>query len=293
MRQWIGHLVESRAVGLLVVFVALCDSMLVGIECGIHHQVLCINGRELSLDHAAVGEMTHRPPAPDQHALASSVSRVETVCNASSESDSTCLADADHSDVASTDSHGSHPDEDAHSSHASVPFVCEHPSGHAAHHIVHQCHAWSVTCLCILLAELLTRACTHPAAFFGSPALVFDLFVVTLSLVLDVAQMSGELLIPVASLLGSRALDAFLAFWRFLRIVHAAFGVVHREKEHAEEHVKHECQHELDVARQRVRELEAMLNKQAPAASLASGAYTKKRALSDASTATSELAAKE
>jgi len=95
----------------------------------------------------------------------------------------------------------------------------------------------SVAILCVFEVELLLKVFILKKEFFCHKLLVFDLAVVTTSIVLDIVLHAlgtshGDL----------AALLAVVRVWRFVRVIH---GVLEVDKEHMEEKYK-EREHELE-----------------------------------------------
>lgn len=123
-------------------------------------------------------------------------------------------------------------------------LVCETRHGHNAHHLVHTCHQWSIIILMVMLGELLLKWYASPAHFMGNFYHKLDLFVVTISLVIDTFIMSyieaskaegglkgDELRIVSGLLVLSRT-------WRFVRICHGLFEEYHHFDDERKEMTK-------------------------------------------------------
>lgn len=124
-------------------------------------------------------------------------------------------------------------------------LVCESRYGHHAMHMAHTCHSLSVLILCVMMIELLVKWWVNPEEFCSNFYHKLDLFVTSISLLLDTIifqiihsyehashkdqeEKESVLLIVSGLILLART-------WRVLRICHGIFEELHVVHEMAEE----------------------------------------------------------
>jgi len=205
LKKSLAEFLESRAAEFTILFLVLCDVVLVAMEAGIDFKVLCIAGQVMAqsaLNPASPHVKAAQPPefilGKAQHFLqpVRLIERPEQV------------------------------------------LVCETPEGYHAEHITHTCHLLSIAILCIFMVELLLKIWVHGKEFFYSAFEVLDLVIVSLSLICDVwiARLvengseeggSGNL----AAAETASALLIILRFWRIVRIVHGFYEIQHMDSE--------------------------------------------------------------
>lgn len=115
--------------------------------------------------------------------------------------------------------------------------------GHESHHLMHTAHQWSVVILCIFLVELLLKYWVNPEHFMGNFFHKLDLFIVTVSLIIDTAAMwyiettveeGGAKQKDREAVQIALGLLMLCRAWRVVRIFHGIFEQYHHFSEEAE-----------------------------------------------------------
>lgn len=106
---------------------------------------------------------------------------------------------------------------------------------------MHTCHNFSIAILCVFLVELLLKYWVAPKEFCASKLELLDLFVVSISLIIDVyvsylISTDGGGVVQLETVL---VLIMILRIWRVVRIIHGfsevyAIEMEREEKEHEE-----------------------------------------------------------
>jgi len=216
-KRRVGEILENRWFEILIMVLVVCDVVLVMIEAGVDHHVLCIGGKVV--------------PAPEHHGGHAALLGASPTLTRRLNQPHTVLAVLDM--MSSTDRHEPHTD-DEHGHHAAPTEVlqCDTRDGHHAHHLAHTCHTLSIAILVFFMAEILLKIWVNPEHFMASFVHKLDLVVVTVSLIIDTVVIAyiesqeeqgntrgpkkEEMELVAGLLLISRC-------WRFVRIFHGFF----------------------------------------------------------------------
>jgi len=264
----IGRILESQPMELLILFLVLCDFSLVSLECGIYHRFLCVNGRMVPGAHLdappaqplpASSHAAHEvlplplsvhaaPSALLQLSSTGAVKRLtsETLAvgsdiggrdNASDSNMATSISKL----VASLLSSGAvtqHP----HRESEDLVLVCEDRHGPLAGKVMIWCDFFSVAILVAFLIELLLKLWVHPEHFKRSTLHCIDLFVVVLSLFMDMVQMVLHFMDIGVDVKILEMLLVIIRLWRVMRIFHTAFSMWHRANTSSSKKIKEELE---------------------------------------------------
>jgi len=205
---------KTRTVEYIILMLTLVDLGCVGLEMGIDHNWFCFGKEPLDAYDptaaAATADAHHRllgdAHAPDAHAT-----------------------DAHGTDAHGAGDHGDH----HHAITAETHHICETKDGHVSHHIHHNAHMLSIFILSTFLLELLVKLACEPAEFCGDWLHMLELFIVSISLAVDIFLTTDHPWTEAVTLL------LFVRAWRLVRVVHAVFSEWYAEHEYTEEMAEH------------------------------------------------------
>mmetsp|Transcript_98518 Transcript_98518/g.195416 ORF Transcript_98518/g.195416 Transcript_98518/m.195416 type:complete len:291 (-) Transcript_98518:89-961(-) len=224
-KQRVGAILENRWFEILIMSLVVCDVLLVMVEGGVDHHVLCIGGKVV--------------PASEHHGAASLMGASSTFARRLRKPQS-ALANWDmvSSHLPHEQAHEHDSASLAHGHHAEPNEVlqCDTREGHRAHHIAHTCHVLSIAILVFFVLELLLKLWVNPEHFMASFVHKLDLVVVVVSLIIDTVVIayiesqaekgnidkskSGDIQVVAGLLVISRS-------WRFVRIFHGFYEEYH------------------------------------------------------------------
>lgn len=246
----VGEIVENRWFEILIMCLVVCDVVLVMVEAGVDHHVLCIGGKVVPA------------PASEHHGAASFLGVGSTFRRRLGQPQAalTILPNLEHSVILPNvghhphdphghhaeshghheESHGHHEESHGHHEHPNEVLMCDTRHGHQAHHLTHTCHMLSIAILVFFLLEILLKLWVNPEHFMASFVHKLDLFVVSVSLIIDVViipyvesqveegkvgeDKKQDIEIVTGLLILSRS-------WRFVRIFHGFYEEYHTIEE--------------------------------------------------------------
>jgi len=206
----VGEILENRWFEILVMCLVVCDVLLVMVEAGVDHNVLCIGGKVV--------------PVSEHHGAASLVMATSSV---------TRRLRQPQSALAVLDMMSGH---DPHHPETNEVLQCDTREGHRAHHLAHTCHMLSIPILVFFMVEILLKLWVNPEHFMASFVHKLDLVVISISLLIDVViipyieshdvyqEKAKDFEIVAGLLILSRS-------WRFVRIFHGFFEEYHTIEE--------------------------------------------------------------
>lgn len=224
----VARFLEGRFVEIAIVILVLADIVLVTIECGVEEHLICVDGKQVAYGTAA-GQ--HLALSSSRVPLARTVNRglgIDTH-RVSRAIDSSLLPD----DTQTSRTAVAVEKPSVAEEHPPV-IVCSSKHGEKAEHIIHVCHAASVTILVIFAVEILAKMWAIPG-FLEIWHHQLDLVVVTLSLVIDTVVISyinhSQAKQPNRSHLEDEQIQVLVVIgllllcrmWRVVRICHGIF----------------------------------------------------------------------
>jgi len=232
----VGEIVEHRWFEILIMCLVVCDILLVMVEAGVDHHVLCIGGKVV--------------PVSGHHGSASLVGASSTFTRRLRHPQSTLAVldmmnshDPHHAEPIHAEPqhhaephHGEPHHAEPHHAEPDEVLQCDTREGHRAHHLTHTCHMLSIAILVFFMVEILLKLWVNPEHFMASFVHKLDLVVISISLLIDVViipyieshdvyqEKAKDFEIVAGLLILSRS-------WRFVRIFHGFFEEYHTIEE--------------------------------------------------------------
>jgi len=218
-KRRMGEILENKWFEILIMFLVICDVLLVTVEAGVDHHVLCIGGKVV--------------PVPEHHGAASLVGVSSTVARRLRQPQSA---------LAVLDIMSSHDPHDLHGHHTEPNEVlqCDTREGHRAHHLTHTCHVLSIAILVFFMIEILLKLWVNPEHFMASFVHKLDLVVVSISLIIDailIPYIESQVEEGSAEEKSSKDIELVAGLliisrsWRFVRIFHGFYEEYHTIEE--------------------------------------------------------------
>lgn len=231
-KRRVADALDHHWVELCILILVICDVVFVMIEAGVDHHIICVGGRVMPTGQLSGEPRSTAVSSPPRFSMRFSQSQNMLVADAAGPAEQALLATALRHAL----------DDGHHANHRpSEVLVCNTRDGHAARHITHICHLCSIIILCIFFVELLLRWWADPHHFMANSFHKLDFFVVTLSLIFDVAIVAYiESHREGADMRNQREAAELVAgllilsrCWRVVRIFHGFFEQFHYFKEEA------------------------------------------------------------
>jgi len=237
LKASVWKILHHRFCETLIVVLVFADIILLAVESGIDHHLLCINGHVV--DRADGIPAAHLASFRHTALRLNSMSNVRQMQYQFVPEEPPLHPEAQEHVV--DHHHDAHHDAHTHDHGLTDKvLICEMRDGHHAHHIVHWCHMASITILVLFLVEIMLKFWVKPKEFLGNKFMVVDALIVVVSLLIDTVvtwyvmshssretaeENRGTLTLVVAVLL-------FVRLWRVVRIVHGLLNYIHEHSKH-------------------------------------------------------------